>query len=422
MFKSIKYIMVTFFVCVSLQILAYCIPSDAIANNITESSNTLKNGGVYTVAPEYYSMRIDTFTDAWMLDIAAWSGNEPILQKAFGSYYYDFSQIHDEVGGSGPWTALEKISAGNGDLPRGSYARYWHGYIFFLRLALMAMDYTDIRVINSILLLLLSFYLFYVLTQEKKECCFPFVCFLIILCPLSAFFCMAYTGVIFLSLISSIFLIKFKFVKHNFSFSELYPIYIIIGMLTSWIDILSFPLITLGVPLIFTISFIDSTSYKEAIWRVLKLSIYWGLGYAGMWIMKWVLSSIILNVNVISDAIGAARIRSSAKAGDLIQDISTMDVILQTWKVICKKPYIIFYVVSILTACLQFMRIEKKAIDKKRVSSLLVVSFYPIAWCFLMKNHTYGHFLFTFRIWGISIFALTLIPCMYLSGSKKLYK
>ena len=94
---------------------------------------------------------------------------------------------------------------------------------------------------------------------------------------------MAYTGVIFLSLISSIFLIKFKFVKHNFSFSELYPIYIIIGMLTSWIDILSFPLITLGVPLIFTISFIDSTSYKEAIWRVLKLSIYWGLGYAGMW-------------------------------------------------------------------------------------------------------------------------------------------
>ena len=78
----------------------------------------------------------------------------------------------------------------------------------------------------------------------------------------------------------------------------------------------------------------------------------------------------------------------------------------------------LFYVVSILTACLQFIRIEKKAIDKKRVSSLLVVSFYPIAWCFLMKNHTYGHFLFTFRIWGISIFALTLIPCMYLSGSK----
>lgn len=273
MVKRIKYIVATLIICFILQILAYCIPQKLIMGNILESSYALKDGGIYTLAHDYYSLRIDTFTDSWMMNIAAWSGNEPVWEKAMGAYYYDFSQIPTDAG---PYLALTELSKGNYNLPQGSYARYWHGYIFFLRLALTVMNYSDIRILGFFVLFGLSLYLFYTLSKEGDKCCIPFSVCLAIWCPLSAFFCMAYTGVILITLLSSLLLIKRKPWEKDMSI--MYTFFIMIGMLTSWIDVLSFPLLSLGIPLIFTVCYSNIPTYKKSVCNVLALLICWGIG------------------------------------------------------------------------------------------------------------------------------------------------
>lgn len=415
MIKHIKYIIATFFICLVLQFFAYCIPQKMIMENVLESSYLLKDGGIYTLAPDYYSLRIDTFTDSWMMNIASWSGNEPILEKALGAYYYDFASIPTE-GGRGPWLALTEISNGNYNLQRGSYARYWHGYIFFLKLALTVMNYSDIRVLNFFILFSLFAYLFYTLANENKQCCIPFAISIMILCPLSTFFCMAYTGVIFISLLSSIILIKQKWWDKNRSL--LYISFVVIGMLTAWIDVLSFPLLTLGIPLIFVVCYWNTTTYKDAICSVLILSICWTIGYAGMWAMKWILSSMVLGTNVVADALGAARVRASKQTVGDHTPISLIDVIIETWKILNKKAYLIMVVVGIIYTLKKWRFNIMKVHDKKKALQLLIIAIYPIGWCFAMTEHTYEHSLFTFRIWGITTFALLSILCVCIQKRK----
>ena len=70
-------------------------------------------------------------------------------------------------------------------------------------------------------------------------------------------------------------------------------------------DLLTSPLITLGIPLIIVVLLKNKKDckIKESIIYIIKLSILWGISYATIFFAKWVISSIILQRNVIEVAL-----------------------------------------------------------------------------------------------------------------------
>ena len=84
-----------------------------------------------------------------------------------------------------------------------------------------------------------------------------------------------------------------------------------IGSLAGFFDFLTFPILSLGVPLLTWIILNEEDGFKKKIVDILKLSFYWFLGYSMMWSSKCVLASLLTDYNVIVEAIEAAKERLS---------------------------------------------------------------------------------------------------------------
>ena len=66
-------------------------------------------------------------------------------------------------------------------------------------------------------------------------------------------------------------------------------LFLCIGGVTSYLDLLTYPLVALGAPLILFLSFRGTATMRSSMRYILTLSSFWVIGYAGMWAGKWVL-------------------------------------------------------------------------------------------------------------------------------------
>lgn len=85
-----------------------------------------------------------------------------------------------------------------------------------------------------------------------------------------------------------------------------------VGLLTAYVDFLTFPLMSLGLPLVYLLNRSYASKLKDKILRVLQCGIAWGIGYAGMWASKWVVASLLLRRNLIREAVEQVVYRSSS--------------------------------------------------------------------------------------------------------------
>lgn len=418
--KVLGWIIVVFCCCFFLQILAFMIPQKWLAENISESAYELSEGGHSDLVPGYYNMKTDTFTDSWMLNIASYQGNESAIEKAMGCFYYDFVTLPDAAGWIGPYTSLFASTQGNIELKVLPYSRYWHGYIIFLKIALIFLNYSEIKILNSFILISLFMYLFYLFTNKLKSFKIKkleygggvsLALYLMVLSPIAISFCMAYSGVVYISTIAVILLLKKDFWQNNLIKQLMF--FVTIGMLTSWIDVLSTPLLTLGIPLIFFVLLKRSATYKEALKNIMIPSIGWGVGYAGMWVGKWILATVILKRNVITEALWSASLRSGDVVTETGTKISGILPITETLQILGSKPYMIIFgitAIAVIVICIyNFMRGLKMKFLTPLNLQLLIIALYPVIWSQVLKNHTYVHWWFTHRIWSISILALAVI-------------
>ncbi len=140
-------------------------------------------------------------------------------------------------------------------------------------------------------------------------------------------------------------------------------------MVTNFLDLLTFPMITLGMPLIvlFLLNLKYDSNYllKRNIIALFVNSCTWFIGYAFTWIAKWILASIILHRNVIQESILQIFFRTRGDEQYPV-DRSIMFLILY---IFFKKP------VKTLTATIPF----------------LAVMVYPVIWMLVLSNHSQIH-------------------------------
>ena len=370
--------------------LVYLIPLGPIKENVTRSADEWHAEGPWPMLLNGYSSSIlDNFTDSVMLSIAVYdNGSSALIQSMQNNYAMESVE-------SLPFNSLYAYLHG-AECYGESYSRYWHGYLVLLKPFLTLFSYSDLRILNIFAISALFCYVLY-LFQRNLPCKngIVFGVSALFLMPITLFFC----------LISLIFLFKKK--KMLFKLENAILFFLSIGMLTSYMDFLTYPTLSLGIPLI---TYGALIFYEHKV--VLKLRetlfpiIFWALGYLGMWASKWVISSFITGENVILIAL-----RTVKKRSDLYTDES---IIAHRFQAIMNNLDILFQgalgwilgILLILIGVVFVYQLRKHKPNMTFCMFQLLVAMIPLGWFFVTSEHCSQHAWFTYRNFIVTIYAL----------------
>ncbi|MGI5893767.1 MAG: hypothetical protein ACOX6P_04150 [Candidatus Merdivicinus sp.] len=380
--RGIRYILVFLSLLAAFTIglvLVFCIPNGLISANQQVSMEFIGQEGHY---PQIYfqtdASQLDNYTDELMLDTTI---------------------VEDE--------SLSPLQAA---MDMDSYARYWHGYQIILRPALVFFSYEQIRYLYILLFFVL---LTATILALRKKLGIPAVfAFVISLC-------MLYILVLPASMqFSHVFMLTFAGIlillwRYDPERKQDWPLFfLVIGMLVNFVDLLTAPLLTLGMPLLVYFA-LEFRYHPEAKWRkqfatLFGSSLAWGIGYGGCWLSKWLIASPILHRNVVMEALNAILFRTGGSEEYPLERIEMFRKNLDFFlggpgRAI---PYVWLAVLIFFAAILLLFSKEKKRLPQALF--FLIVALYPYAWFFVLANHSDIHAWFTYRIQGITAFGILL--------------
>lgn len=391
--KTIKFLMIYFgsiFLFVILMTLAYSIPNSLVEDNVKVSMKVIKSEGVYPkLFFNSYACALDNFTDNLMLD-------KSIIQ----------SDSKNAL-----WAAMDI----------NNYARYWHGYQVLLRPLLVLISYQHIRYINMFVMFILLCLVFSLIHQKlgvKISIAYiiALVSTYVFIVPMS----MQFMSVFVIMLLTSYIILLNDRNGKNIRISELF---FITGMVTNFFDLLTAPLITLGMPLLVLLNLRlkqnEGAYLKKNLVNTLSYSFLWTLGYSLCWLGKLIIGSIILNKNVIIDAFKQAVFRTT---GNQIYHLDRLSMLMSNIHRLFPMSGVglVVFALILLTFVFVVILLYKKSLSSVRnVIPFLIVGIYPYIWFNILASHSAIHSFFTYRIQMITLFAV-LISIIYIIDWEKI--
>ncbi len=364
--------------------IAYSIPSEKLKSHVAASTPILTQEGYHPdsgFAPRFTCR--DNFTDTWMMLICFEDTTDGKFENfAKNSHYFneDFSDVE-----TGSISLLKKSAEGNtGGLQRANYGRYWHGYLLPLKISLLFTDYAGIRVINCVLqALLLAAIVILIWKRLPHPVTAAFLLTLIFLhiyvVPLS----LQYSTCFYITYISLLLLLLIPALRRTLSAGAL--TFFTIGAVTSFMDFLTTPTLTLCIPAAIILYGDDDSLRKSIAWIAM-----WFAGYTILWATKWVEAAAITGSWIWGDVFSSIGQRTM---GEIVNSsLSFPTYILSA---------IMLAGLGVMT--LQGLRALRRSHNPSEVKSyfyLLIISAVVPAWYAMLNNHTTIHFYFTWRALG----------------------
>ncbi len=398
--------------------LVYMLPTGRMQKHVETDVLLLQEEGNYTVFWDGFFVRMhpgninaqtfflnnrgmarDNLTDAVMLGNAVYEKEaKGTLEKALAVYRY---LDEDEM----PISSLQNYLDGENAGEEVSYSRYWHGYLVVLKPLLCIFTYSQIRIFNvllqSILLILLCVKLSG-LTDWKYSICF--VGGGLTVFPFVIPFCMQYSTATYVMLLSSIvYLCNIDYWKKDDR--SLYY-FMLTGILTSYVDFLTYPIITLGGLLVISVL---ATEKKTGF--IIRSSVMWCIGYFGMWFGKWAVASVVLRENVVQDGLEQMLFRTSSATDTMSEKkVSVLSAIFANFSSMTNVYYIVVFIL-LLIFLIALAKKQPNYFLKNliRQRHYLVIALYPFIWYGVIKNHSYDHSSFTYRALFVTVFALMVM-------------
>lgn len=374
---------------------AYALPDTNIRGHIVESIPILENEGEgYSPFFRENGAVLDTFTDKLILNIAAnKSGEGSTLKKAVENSYYA-----NETGPSLTEVVQDSIKSNH------EYSRYWHGIQVIIRPLLLFFNYIEIR---YILMLLIVSLIALVCSMIGKQVGTRFAIafgiaismMYIVIIPMS----MQYST-IFIVKLCSIIAVLFMYKKSKEKYLPM--LFFVIGACSTFFDLLTYPLITLGIPLVLAVILENrkKMKLKSQIIFIIKLGILWAIGYGLLFFTKWLIATIILQRDAIKLAIENILFRVNGSENNPV--INRMDVLKTNFDTFF-VPVAKYIIVTIFAIWVILFALYKKSIKEcKVIIPLLCISIVPYIWYFVFSGHSSIHFWFTNRIQVVTIFSL----------------
>ena len=394
----------------------YTIPTSKINLNLSYSLNIYRKERSYPqYIPAYHFSLLNNQTDALMLNKAMHDGGNDlhsIVQSAMLNPEYNVPNISGDIN-----ILMSAVSQGTRETIIND-PRYWHGYLVFLKPLLYCFTVPDIRAINIILQFVLFAYLLLLLyKQGGYKLALPFLIFPIVLNPFSCAFCLQYAIIYYTTLIANLLMLKRKL----YTSDRYWELFLIIGLCVAFLDSLSYPLVSLGIPLILLTVLSDEELFPK-IKKVIFASIAWSIGYTFSWLSNWSLTTMITGHNIFSEAWHSVKWRT------LYSDLSdntietalkrNLDVLFLNHNL----PHLFIVICLILIFICVYKRYSVK-IKSSTILPLLLITVYPFVWIIIVRNHSILHYWMTYRIFAISFLAFAYIISYSLEKkTKKRYK
>lgn len=410
--KMVTRLACAYLVCVTLfSLLAVgvaSIPRSAICPHVQQSISELSLEGQYhRLLPEDDAWQLDNYTTAIMLNQACHSAENPVLSAAYNLQWH------------GPGNGDDQISALESGMkrPRGSlsadgwiaYGRYWHGYLSVLKPLLIAFDLSQIRVVFLLAFVALLGWSTVLLSRSEGT--------VTAVIYLSAFFAVHFTVAMFsLSLFFSFFIGiaatvfvqlhhdgRRDFLNSGEGVVSWLVFYFVIGGVTVFFDFLDTPIVALGLPLGMQVFLardgIGRDQVVKTILFALAVSLSWAIGYGGLMLTKWILSSLVTGVDFLRDGFSSVVYRSGGTSGTLkITRTAALrknvGLLVHRWQAKMLVPPLVVALVWLA-----------KTGRWRRLGSahwwylipLALVGALPFGWYLVADNHSFVHAFITYR-------------------------
>lgn len=408
MFSKLTRFLITFcalfLLALFLLITVSLIPTSALRQNIQKTVVIFQEEGMYpSFGLPFRKIVLDNYTDALMFNTAYSINNADAFKSSLVNLrYYDESLGTDQI------KQLES-SLNPKDTKQTGYERYWHGYLLFLRPVLTIFSYEGIRIINAIILyggLVWFVKLAWKILGKKYT-----LAILIGLITIDFFFIwksLQFSSVFKLTLLSSIILLSnYKKIKTP----EL--LFFIVGGFTSFVDLLTAPLITLGMLLII------STKLYKVTWKdIIIYSVIWSVGYISLWAGKWAIVQLLFVPNAFQISIDQIINRTVTQPDPNFSYVNTIKLNIFQLIGYDKSNKIVALMLAIIFAVFVWRYSTFTKETFKKIIPLAVIGIMPYVWYIVAANHSYLHVWYTYRIQFISVVATILIIFHFVDWKK----
>ena len=391
---------------VVLLLAAYALPGEPVRDHVYDSAVKIAGEGLY---PEYLNFKLfqmDNYTDTIMLTEAASADEAPPLTAMMTNTAYNvdnFETLADDL----QWYIERDWATGaqRTDAPAlvpFSYARYWHGYLIWLRPLLLVTDITGVRVVQYLVLAALFAAVAVLL---RRRCGLrAAVWFAVSQLLVTAFwaphqvqfftcFAVAYAGCVWV------------LAKPRRS-DDVCLALLVLGVVTSFCDLLVTPVLTLGLPLVCWL--LEPQQRLRAGTRqcgiVVGGSLTWGVGYLLCWASKWVLAGLVTGQNVIADALHQVGVRTAADSWHGME-LTWRNILHFVYTTLAGKHLFWPLVLAVVLLLALFAASIRDRQQLARALPLGLCALMTPAWFIVLRTHSIQHGWFTWRALGLTVFA-----------------
>ncbi|MBE5866582.1 MAG: hypothetical protein E7292_10310 [Lachnospiraceae bacterium] len=395
-----------------LLVLVFCIPTGRIKENVHKSvdrilvSSEQFEGNAFL---QHIVQNKESYTDSIMVQYAFEKiPDKNVYEHAMWAYHYD---LEEEI-----WAAEDSLravlnGADTSQMHLREYSRYWHGYLVYLKPLLLIFSWEQLVWIElglHIALLLAVAVLF--IKKKVPGAILALVAGLAFMKP--ELMMVSLTMSVSLIIMSTALIVQMK--KSDWLAEKgWYPeFFLVVGILTSYLDFLTYPVVTLGFPLGIWFLMAEREAIWTAIKRIVGYSFCWGVGYAGMWASKWIIADLTLQTGTIRDAVWNVIGRTEAIGGRprMNGGFYVLSLNLQEYGssiyMIMAGVLIVLAVASIVWAFCA--KVPVKTI-LETIIPFIIIGIIPFAWIIVVQHHSALHARFTFRILGVAAFALACL-------------
>lgn len=382
----------------------YLLPNERIRAHIAESKELLINQNGNPLFTDYIKgANLDVFTDLLIMNTAMNKGkteDESVFIRAFENSRYSNEEDNS-------YTSLQE-TVENPDIHNNQeYSRYWHGIQTIIRPLLLFFNYEEIRYIFMLLIfVLLGISLLLINKNISFMHSMAFLVSMLAVCIFIVPMSIQYSAIFIITLLAVI-IVNLLHKKQKAKFIPY--LFFIIGGLTTFFDLLTAPLLTLGIPLIIEVllrSREESLSIKKAFLEIIKLSILWAIAYGTIFFAKWVIASLIMQKDLITVAINQILFRTN---GSEEYPATKIGAIVENFTYLYNNVLLACGIVTIIGWIIALIKTRKNKINWKKILILLIISIYPYVWYMVFAGHSTIHAFFTYRIQAIAIFGVLCI-------------
>lgn len=397
------YIIVIMIFLLSLTVVAL-IPTQLVKKNVEESAKILNEEEEYYVKKYLRKMLLyDNYTDAIMINNAySMDSSDPLYSALVVRRNYipgiTVKTLPEETGDPTilVYETDNLMKTVQGKITTAKqYAKYWHGYLVFLKPLLILFNYKQLRILQLILIIgLASIFLYLVYKKIGIKQAIIFLLGFLIIDMEYIYMSLEFTPIFILMLCSSITLVVF-----NNKIKDKGKIFFITGMLSCFFDFLTVPIITLGILLLISFLLIQKKEKKLDIKEIIKIFIknclLWGIGYGFTWIAKFLLVDIIYDQGLLKlgiqqmlhRTIGEESYNNFTYSYTATGNIGMCNIWIFT----------ITCIFQILILSIKKIKNKTIIIKKAKIVPYLLTAILPIIWYIFLKEHSGRHYFFTYR-------------------------